>query len=376
MATFSGSERASEAPQAHSTRTSAAPASATSTTPPDALGTRQARPSNPQQTHITATFEGIRHTQSGASLLLSRGDAHAHAALSACVRSEASLSTLLRSIQQLAAHVSTAQAAKDDVAQEVEHLRSLLVYADEQQLALKHHNVALEQALRQTVAQAEAEAARERAFLVEQQDAFIIKLLEDHELALTELRAKLRAAEADLIRYSEERRSHASTVRSATSTSFELTQKLGAAEQALARMQAERDRLLADAERRELENRELRQELETLRTAPVPSTAPTDPPPIPPSRIPGSGGVPLAAVRLESRQAPPRPELRPEALGIRTEPYLSAATSPASAGPNSAKPALKSKPDASTRPLIGYSLIGDELHEELVDSGRGRSPKS
>lgn len=110
--------------------------------------------------------------------------AHLHAALSASGRAEASLSTLMRSIRDLSAGVSGAREANVQLLRELEAMSDLLGAANERQLALKNRVTLLEQSLQR----AHIEAQRERSYILDQQDAFIAAMMEDHEQVVNELR--------------------------------------------------------------------------------------------------------------------------------------------------------------------------------------------
>jgi hypothetical protein len=114
-------------------------------------------------------------------------DARLQAALAATSRADASLSTLLRVVRELTTGVSSAREANVSLVTELGALADLLGAANERQLALKNRVALLEQAL----AKAAVEAKSERAYILEQQDAFIVGMLEDHEHAVAELRREI-----------------------------------------------------------------------------------------------------------------------------------------------------------------------------------------
>jgi hypothetical protein len=115
--------------------------------------------------------------------------AHLHAALSASGRAEASLSTLMRSIRDLSSGVSGAREANVQLLRELEAMSDLLGAANERQLALKNRVSLLEQSLER----AHVEAQRERAYILDQQDAFICAMMEDHEQVIGELNREIEA---------------------------------------------------------------------------------------------------------------------------------------------------------------------------------------
>ncbi len=116
--------------------------------------------------------------------------AHLHAALSASGRAEASLSTLMRAIRDLSSGVSNAREANVQLLRELEGMSDLLGAANERQLALKNRVALLEQSLER----AHVEAQRERAYILDQQDAFIAAMMDDHEQVIAELNREIEAA--------------------------------------------------------------------------------------------------------------------------------------------------------------------------------------
>lgn len=116
--------------------------------------------------------------------------AHLHAALSASGRAEASLSTLMRAIRDLSSGVSGAREANMQLLRELESMSDLLGSANERQLALKNRVTLLEQSLER----AHIESQRERAYILDQQDAFIAAMMEDHEQVIAELHRDVEAA--------------------------------------------------------------------------------------------------------------------------------------------------------------------------------------
>jgi hypothetical protein len=116
--------------------------------------------------------------------------AHLQAALSASGRAEASLSTLMRAIRDLSSGVSGAREANVQLMRELEAMSDLLGAANERQLALKNRVGLLEQSLER----AHVEAQRERAYILDQQDAFIAAMMEDHEQVIGELNREIEAS--------------------------------------------------------------------------------------------------------------------------------------------------------------------------------------
>ena len=121
------------------------------------------------------------------SMTSAASDARLQAALSATSRADASLSTLMRAVRELTTGVSSAREANVALVTELGALADLLGAANERQLALKNRVAFLEQAL----GRAGDEAKSERAYILEQQDAFIVGMLEDHEHVVAELNREL-----------------------------------------------------------------------------------------------------------------------------------------------------------------------------------------
>ncbi|HEV8551746.1 MAG TPA: hypothetical protein VGQ57_22010 [Polyangiaceae bacterium] len=93
----------------------------------------------------------------------------------------------MRSIRDLSSGVSGAREANVQLLRELEGMSDLLGAANERQLALKNRVALLEQ----TLERAHVEASRERAYILDQQDAFIVALMEDHEQVIAELHREL-----------------------------------------------------------------------------------------------------------------------------------------------------------------------------------------
>lgn len=161
---------------------------------------------------------------------------HMLAALSASSRAEASLSTLMRSIRDLSSGVTGAREANVQLLRELEAMADLLGAANERQLALRNRVGLLEQ----TLERAQKEAANERGYILEQQDAFIAAMMEDHEQVVRELSAELDAARA---RPSPRMTSHTNLPSVAVAANeAELKEELAAAQSIVQRLLAERER--------------------------------------------------------------------------------------------------------------------------------------
>src|SRR4051794_16910447 len=112
--------------------------------------------------------------------LATESDARVQAALAANARAEASLTGLFRAIQQLGNGVGGAREANESLTHELEGLRDLLGAASEQQQILERKIAELERVLDRT----RKEHKDERTFFIDQQDLFLVKLLDEQELEL------------------------------------------------------------------------------------------------------------------------------------------------------------------------------------------------
>lgn len=120
------------------------------------------------------------------SLTLDDGVNRLHIALQRVTRSEASLASLSRGLKHLSLSATAAREANSELMLELERLRSHLAQSHAEEHALRFRAGQLEQLLdllRQ-------ESARERQFLIEQQDAFLVQVLTDHEQQRERLEAQ------------------------------------------------------------------------------------------------------------------------------------------------------------------------------------------
>jgi hypothetical protein len=346
-------------------------------------------------------------------------DVQVRAALAASTRTEASLSGLMRALQTLSNGVSNAREANVELVRELETLREMVGNSNQQALVLKNRVSALEEALENT----QQAAASERAFLIDQHDNFIAGLIEDHEhLVLTlsteleEARQRARSAPPPPLSSAERNEAQLrEQVEAAQRGIDKLVSERDRTREALLRLQAQRDEAQAQVVRLARERDLARSELAQFRiqhglndVARGPSSRPpssavksgasswppgelgaseSPAPPLvgqvrltrssqsgsnplaslPPSSASGSRSITSGAARTTSppidyqsspRHTPPD-ELR-EALAL--------GSSVGEAGERPSSPAIKVKPDPSTRPLVGYSVT--EASEEHVDTTR------
>lgn len=333
-------------------------------------------------------------------------------ALDANARAAAGLNALAAAIEQFARGVNTTRDANEQLLGELTRLRELgsesaLVQLEKQVARLTEER---DGALR-AAEESRAEAARERAFLIQEQDKFIKSLLDDQERDTAKLAHERDQALADVARLSD--RAPANSVSSippantdALATLREQLENLTSERQRslelLRRLQKQRDEVQALADRLLEERNEARDQvaqllasgpalkpqgdLRTRETEPPPSLefepgdslrlksdAPETPradalPTARPPNSPRAGPSPRTATKPGVGDAPPPTEdgwrLSPPpaelAAAITPPPPLPPATAaPVTAAPVTAAPVtvpLKQKPDPTSRPLGGYSL--------------------
>lgn len=168
---------------------------------------------------------------------------HVRAALEASTRAEATLSALMRAVQQVTTGVSGAQEANEKLASELGRVREMLASANEQRLALKNRVQILEDELRRSeraLRELRAEAERDRSFLMEEQDRFLAALLEEHERELAKLRRELDEGRAS---------DFAAVIPSEKKTLPGLARVTEPQDPGFAELRAELDRLLTERDR-------------------------------------------------------------------------------------------------------------------------------
>ncbi len=397
--------------------------------------------------------------------LAAESDARVQAALAANARAEASLSGLFRALQQLGNGVGGAREANESLTLELEGLRDLLGAAKEQQQILERKIAQLELVLDRT----RKEHAQERLYLIDQQDLFLVKLLDEQELELKQrdgdldtLRGRLAelerrgplslpppvvqlpAVSPSTLRLSEleEPTSAVSEQERAERAELErTTQKLAEdrerARETVARLQAQRDEAQTAVARIGKERDDALHEIHRLKselggpripmsTRPPPSETrrdstsgrvqtgllgldqlenalvaqalapgnrPTSPAPanspIASSASDSPQRQPISSILspprsnphaspIPSRLSPPPARLSPTPAArnsLPPEELRQALTGPSSAQPSAdSRPALKQKPEASTRPLIGYSLGTGSVETERLEGAAQLSP--
>ncbi|HKO48610.1 MAG TPA: hypothetical protein VJV79_12850 [Polyangiaceae bacterium] len=124
----------------------------------------------------------------GAELTLEDGVQRMEAALANVVRTEANLGLLMRGLKHLAAGAEAARTANSELMNELDELRAHLTRSREEEHALRFRMSQLEQLL----SLIRHETTSEREFLIEEQDRFLLEILNDHERQLSELRQRVR----------------------------------------------------------------------------------------------------------------------------------------------------------------------------------------
>ena len=121
-------------------------------------------------------------------LTLDLGVERMESALSNVVRTEANLALLVRGLKHLAAGAQAAREANTELILELDELRAHLTRSHDEEHALRFRMSQLEQLLDVI----RSETSRERAFLIEQQDLFLVEILTDHDRQIGDLRQRLR----------------------------------------------------------------------------------------------------------------------------------------------------------------------------------------
>jgi hypothetical protein len=316
------------------------------------------------------------------------------AAFNALSRAEVSLAGLVRSVQQ--------SGGDDQLIEQLVRVRETLSLAHEHKVALRNEfeNLLQErESLLRDVEEARAEAARERAFLIQEQDKFIKMLVEDHQHALGRALQERDEAMA---------RSGAPPAEPPDQTPFfnKLLQERAQSLALLRRLQAQRDELQGFADRLEQERDDARARITDLvmrdpgslpepddvrsraTEPPAPSVLPlldrargTTPPVAPalsrsnsaPTARPPSfrrtppGGVGFGPASPPSSGSGPAPA-SPRGPSLRLSPppvELAAAVTPLS---NRDTQPVRPRPDPTQRPLGSYS-IRPSAEVELVKGG-------
>jgi hypothetical protein len=336
----------------------------------------------------------------------------------------------MRAIRDLSSGVSGAREANLQLLRELEGMADMLGSANETQLALKNRVALLEQTLERT----HQEASAERAYILEQQDAFIAAMMEDHEQVLVELHRELEAARArpggrtttlpdfpGVSEPSEEKdlrgaldaaerpieKLFAERV-SARETQLKLQAQRDEAQATVARLTRERD--LARAEQTHSRITDVVRQVIPPSSTPLPGfrAAPTLPPPesprkppsgqagpaAEPSQQPGTGSVAVGSVRTRPAEMPLRPSPPPEELRAALHAPSSTAPTkppgrsitppgppvvtlplPADTTPTAPPPAPTPSREPGPRSGGGYSLTNSVAPEHVPTSRVSRGPR-
>jgi hypothetical protein len=223
------------------------------------------------------------------------------AALAESARTEANLNLLLRGLEQIVAGASASRESNSMLSRELDSLRDVMARSSAEEMALRQRVRLLEQ----SVERARRDAALERAFFLEQEDAFLAEILTDHEREVAELRRRLMDALSNASQIGPAPRQSGTTAR---------------------------PKLETDGQ-------------------PVHQGAPD-------TVLPRSGEV--AVVRLGTLRIP-RPTAAEE---NRPTPVPRSSTS----APSSKPPVVVQKPPMAARPIVGYSLKDGEVAEERVET--------
>jgi len=147
--------------------------------------------SSPLRVSTNTEYEsGIPPARVRDELALDASEERLELALANVSRTEANLGQLLRGLKHLAVGAAAAREANLELVQQLDDLRSHLVHVNEEETALRYRMAQLEQMLDVI----RHESSRERAFLIEQQDLFLVEIMSDYDRQITELRRSLRDA--------------------------------------------------------------------------------------------------------------------------------------------------------------------------------------
>jgi hypothetical protein len=321
------------------------------------------------------------------------------AVLEVSTRTEASLSQLIRAIEQVSTGVSGAREANEQLANELVRLRQLLGESNQERLSLRTRAAALEQEL----VRVREQASSELKYLTEQQDQFVAGMLEEHDKALDDLKAERDRA---LVRITEleqhaKRTQTAPAVRrpkeavdgAALQRELEgLRRERDRSREMLRRLQAQRDTAQNDAASAAARARALetaaaeaaqpqtvpapaRRVQEAIRTNPYPNRSQAEAGDKKPTRrTAATSGAPELVLDEGDRLTPPAPapELEAALAASRTTfPPEELASAILPVGAALAQPAAKAspakrKPNPTERPLGSYSVGPGKVEPERV----------
>lgn len=147
--------------------------------------------SSPLRVSLNTQYEsGIPPARMHADLSLDAGAERLELALAGVTRTEANLGQLIRGLKHLAAGAAAAREANNELMTELDELQIHLAETREEELMLRHRMAHVEQLLDVI----RHESARERDFLIEQQDLFLIEIMTDHDRHVADLQRSVREA--------------------------------------------------------------------------------------------------------------------------------------------------------------------------------------
>lgn len=265
---------------------------------------------------------------------------HLETALDTGTRTDALIASAVRTLQQLTTGLAGARESNEATLRELEQLRALVGTNDQQQLLREQLERLTEQRDRAVRAldEGRAEAARERAFLIQEQDKFIKTLLDDHEKALAKVVRERDEALVSVFELSDARKSQRSEagpddlrrqLDDARESIERLTSERARSLELLRRLQTQRDDLHVQVERLLAERDAARAKLSRLQAAEPgfrhratePPDAPDAAEPLLGERAPGASlELPdeLAAAERSWRLAPPPAPLSDQAATAET----------------------------------------------------------
>jgi hypothetical protein len=156
----------------------------------------QAPDSSPLRVSLNTTLEsgipparpGIDWEPEQLTLTLADGVERLDFALAGVTRTQANLGLLMRGLKHLAAGAASARDANAELLHELDALRAHLARGHDEEQAMRFRMSQLEQLLDVI----RHESGRERAFLVEQQDLFLVEIMNDHDRQVGELQRLIR----------------------------------------------------------------------------------------------------------------------------------------------------------------------------------------
>lgn len=149
--------------------------------------------SSPLRVSLNTQFEsGIPPARRREDLSLEGGVERLEVALANVTRTEANLGLLRRGLKHLAAGATAARDANAELTLELDELRTYLTRRHEEEHALRYRMGQLEQMLDVI----RHDSAREREFLIEQQDLFLAEIISDHGRQVADLRHMLQETAA------------------------------------------------------------------------------------------------------------------------------------------------------------------------------------